>query len=40
MRYLAWSSVSVAWVSQRLMDQDVELDDEWEGPVVAHAGDD
>jgi hypothetical protein len=31
---------SVAWVSQRLMDQDVELEDEWEGPVVAHAGQD
>lgn len=31
---------SVAWVSQRLMDQDVELEDESEGPVIAHAGQD
>ena len=29
---------SVAWVSQRLMDLDVELQDASEGPVVAHAG--
>jgi heme-degrading monooxygenase HmoA len=29
---------SVAWVSQRLMDLDVEPGETWEGPVVAHAG--
>jgi hypothetical protein len=29
---------SIAWVSQRLMDLDVEPEETWEGPVVAHAG--
>jgi hypothetical protein len=29
---------SVAWVSQRLMDLDVEYQDALEGEVVAHAG--
>ena len=29
---------SVAWVSQKLMDLDVEPTETWEGEVVAHAG--
>jgi hypothetical protein len=29
---------SVAWVSQRLMDLDVDFQDAAEGPVLAHAG--
>jgi hypothetical protein len=29
---------TVAWVSQRLMDLDVEFQQAWEGPVVSHAG--
>jgi hypothetical protein len=29
---------SVAWVSQRLMDLDVEFQDAAEGPVLSHAG--
>jgi hypothetical protein len=32
------NEASVAWVSQWLMDLDVEALDKWEGPVVAHAG--
>jgi hypothetical protein len=32
------NEASVAWVSQRLMDLDVEIQDSLEGHVVAHAG--
>ena len=32
------NEASIAWVSQRLMDLDVEFQDATEGPVVAHAG--
>jgi hypothetical protein len=31
---------SVAWVSQKLMDLDVEPGETWEGAVVSHAGSD
>ncbi|WP_338199206.1 hypothetical protein [Candidatus Nephthysia bennettiae] len=32
------SEATVAWVSQRLMDLDVESQDSLEGEVVSHAG--